>query len=165
MQVPGVFESQQFYKVGDWVTFGWNYTSVVNKPSAVNVIAQCSQIGAEWTIAANMSYEANQTVYWDTAQYNGKQTPQLVVASYTLIIENADQSKATGIPQAGALGSQAAYRFAMYTPQEYVPFSDFTCPMCNSAPSQRQAAGLMFAMASITILSFTWFATGSFGVF
>ena len=91
MQVPGVFESQQFYKVGDWVTFGWNYTSVVNKPSAVNVIAQCSQIGAEWTIAANMSYEANQTVYWDTAQYNGKQTPQLVVASYTLIIENADQ--------------------------------------------------------------------------
>jgi hypothetical protein len=39
--------------------------------------------------------------------------------------------------------------------------------MCNSAlgSSDRQAIGFMLSMASLTILSFTWFSTGAFGIF
>ena len=123
MQTPGPFDGPQFYKVGDWVTFAWNYTSVVSTPKAVNVLATCSQINAEWTIAANMTYESNQTVFWDTNQYAGKQTPQLVVATYTLIIENAEEAIATANPTAGQLGSWKQQTFGMYNPQDYVPFS------------------------------------------
>jgi hypothetical protein len=188
MVVPDVFAGAQYYKVGDWVTFAWNYTSLVNTPSAVNVIATCSAASAEWTIAGNMSFAPSQTVFWDTNQYKTRQTPQLVLATYTLLIENAEEAAATGAARPGELSQVNSFRFGMYPPQEYVPIAgelgsqkplelmqetttnnipDFTCPMCNSAlgGSERQALGFMFGMMSLTILSFTWFATGRFGVF
>jgi hypothetical protein len=45
--------------------------------------------------------------------------------------------------------------------------TDFTCPTCNSGAmslSEKQTWSFLFGMASITIFSFTWFATGRFGV-
>jgi hypothetical protein len=123
MMTPDVFAGAQYYKVGDWVTFAWNYTSLVNPPSAVNVIATCSAASAEWTIAGNMSFAPSHTVFWDTNQYKTRQTPQLVLATYTLIIENAEEAKATAQAEAGSLSSVDSFRFGMYPPQEYVPFS------------------------------------------
>lgn len=116
MIIPDRFAGSQFYKVGDWVTFAWNYTNVLATPTAVNVLASCSQNNAQWTIAANMSYQANQTVYWDTNQYKNKQTPQLIQATYTLIIENAEEAKATAISSPGEVGTINTFNFGMYPP-------------------------------------------------
>jgi hypothetical protein len=123
MMIPDIFAGAQYYKIGDWVTFGWNYTSLVNPPSAVNVIATASAINNEWTIAANLSFAPTQTVFWDTNQYKTQQGAQLALATYTLIIENANSSKATSAPEPGGLTQVGNYRFGMYPPQPYVPFS------------------------------------------
>jgi hypothetical protein len=184
MATPNLLTGSQYYKVGDWVTFGWNFTSMQIKPSAVNVLATCSQASALWTIAANASYETSMKVLWDTNQYKTKQTPQLVMATYTLLIENANEAVATAIQHPGQLGTVNSFQFGMYLPQPYVPYSgefnyghlsrkllandcssDFNCPTCNGASTLKQTFTVLFGMASITILSFTWFATGRFGVF
>ncbi|KIW08355.1 uncharacterized protein PV09_01271 [Verruconis gallopava] len=166
MITPNPYAGSQYYKIGDWVTFAWNFTSIINKPKAVNVYATCSTASAQWTIAANMSYQPTQTVLWDTNQYTSKATPQLVMATYTLLIENADEAKATALSNPGELGTVNQFMFGMYVPQPYVPWTEFNCPTCSAALSgkERQALGFMFAMISITILSFTWFSTGAFGL-
>jgi hypothetical protein len=119
---PNVRTGSQYYKIGDWVTFAWNFTSVILTPTAVNVVASASSGNAEFTIAANLTYQDNMTVLWDTAQYTTRQGPQLVMATYTLIIENANEAKATGGPLAGELTSSENFLFGMYAPQAYVDY-------------------------------------------
>jgi len=168
MITPGVFSGSQYYKVSDWVTFAWNYTSIQGTPTAVDVVAACSSNQATYTLASNMTFNAGgQTLLWDTNEYDATATQKLLTGQYTLMVVDADLgfSDATVVP--GKLSPVQALRFGMYTPQPYTPLGDgWVCATCSGAMSstEKQTLSFLFGMASITILSFSWFATGRFGV-
>ena len=164
MITPGPLDGQQYYKIGDFVTFEWNYTSLSVTPSAVDVLASCSLNSATYTISSNMSVEETGKVIWDTGE-SATATNPFPVASYTLIIHDSS-ADITDIPKAGFLGSYNQYIFGMYTPQPYVPLNEFRCATCNGAMSsyERQAVSVLCLTTLITVLAVTWFANG-FGAF
>jgi hypothetical protein len=164
MVTPAVIEGPQYYKVGDYVTFQWNYTSLSVTPSAIDVLASCSLNSATYTIAANMSVEETGSVVWDTGN-TATMTNPYPVASYTLLIYDAAKDY-TDAPSAGFLGAYNQYQFGMYTGQPYVPLNEFRCATCSGALSihERQAIGILAVTSIFTVLSFTWFANG-FGLF
>ncbi|KAJ6084278.1 hypothetical protein N7486_011078 [Penicillium sp. IBT 16267x] len=154
-----------YYKIGQNITFVWNYTSLIVSPTAVDVVASCSLNSATYTVTKNMSMEATGTAIWDTGEYEKTATIPLLTASYTLFIYDADKSL-TDTATAGYLGSNIGYAFGMYFTQSPTSLSGFFCVTCNGALSDTTRQGLKFVvgMAMLTVLSFTWFA-GSFGLF
>ncbi|RMD44531.1 hypothetical protein DV735_g536, partial [Chaetothyriales sp. CBS 134920] len=161
---PAITEGAQYYKVGDYVTFEWNYTSLSVTPSAIDVLASCSLNSATYTIAANMSVSETGRVIWDTGNTATMSNPY-PVATYTLVIHDAAK-EATDVASAGYLGAYNQYTFGMYTGQPYVSLPQFKCATCSGALSmhERQLLGVVGVTALVTLLSFTWFANG-FGVF
>ncbi|QDS75548.1 hypothetical protein FKW77_005627 [Venturia effusa] len=162
---PAALATSTYYKVGDYVTWGWNYTNVQATPTAVDLWAFCSAAKATYTLAMNMTYDEKGVYTWDTAAY-ATQAPQLGTNSYTLSIADAEIGM-SGTKGAGYLNPVAMYTFAMYTPQPYVNATDWTCATCNSGAGSltpKNTWSFLGATASITVLSFTWFATGQFGV-
>ena len=120
MVTPGALAGSQFYKVGDYVTFAWNYTSLSQTPSAIDILATCTANQATYTIAVNQS--ADQTsIVWDTKNTPSGQVPFLT-EKYTLLIYDAESS-VSATARAGYLGVFNTFQFGMYTPQPYVPFS------------------------------------------
>lgn len=133
-----------------------------------------------------MTYDANGGKFtWDTSVY-ATQAPQLGTNQYTLSIADAELGM-TGTSGAGYLNPLPMFTFGMYTPQPYTNYSckSLQCPLgwraineanfdtawvcatCSSGAmslSEKQTWGFLTGMASITVLSFTWFATGRFGV-
>jgi hypothetical protein len=120
MVTPAVLAGQQFYKVGDWVTFAWNYTSLSVTPSYIDVMASCTANQATYTIAVNMS-ASNTQVLWDTKNTPTGQPPFLT-EQYKLLIYDSDSS-VSAVPQAGYLAVFNQLTFGMYTPQPYVGWS------------------------------------------
>ncbi|OGE48736.1 hypothetical protein PENARI_c026G02845 [Penicillium arizonense] len=164
MITPGSL-STSYYKIGEDVTFVWNYTSLSVTPSAVNVVASCSMNKQEYTLTSNMSVKATGSVVWDTGKYQSSATIPLLTATYTLFVYDASK-EIDDTASAGYLSSQNGYSFGMYTPQAYTPLNEFHCATCGGAMSEtsRQALKFTFGMAIITIASFTWF-TGTAGIF
>jgi hypothetical protein len=169
MLTPSAAAGSQYYKIGDWVTFVWDYTSLSGTPTAVNVMATCTQNSQLYTIAMKNAVptqaNATQTVLWDTAAYEsgseGAAAP-LVVATYTLIIYDSDTSiSATADP--GYMAAYSATYFGMYSPQPYTPLSSYNCATCSAAFGNidLRAVGFMLAMVTITLTSFTWFIGGT----
>ncbi|KAJ8064890.1 hypothetical protein OCU04_007195 [Sclerotinia nivalis] len=155
--------STTFFKIGDYITFAWNYTSLEATPTAVNIMATCKANAQLYTIATNQTVTNSvQAVTWDTSGYQATAvTNPLLTETYTLIIYDAESS-ISATPQAGYLSTYSQYSFGMYVPQPYAPLSDWVCATCSGALSdmERQAMRLMFAMGVVTVLSFTWFVTG-----
>lgn len=120
MITPGVFAGSQFYKVGDFVTFAWNYTSLSQTPSAIDILATCTANQATYTIAVNQS-STETSVVWDTKNTPSGQAPFLT-EKYTLLIYDAESS-VSAAPRAGYLAVFNSFQFGMYTPQPYVPLS------------------------------------------
>ncbi|KAK6814682.1 hypothetical protein RU639_009614 [Aspergillus parasiticus] len=154
-----------YYKIGEYVTFQWKYTSLQVTPSAVNVVASCSKNSETYTIASNMSVSETGKVVWDTKKYQSNATVPLLTATYTLYVYDVN-STLGDTASAGHLGSQIGYNFGMYTPQSYTPLDHYICATCNSALTSTERNAIKFAvgMAAITVASFTWFASGT-GVF
>ncbi|KAJ5892823.1 hypothetical protein N7504_009514 [Penicillium tannophilum] len=154
-----------YYKIGQNITFVWNYTSVTVSPTAVDVVASCSLNSVTYTVTKNMSMEATGTAIWDTGEYEKTATIPLLTASYTLYVYDADKSL-SDTASAGYLGSDTGYSFGMYFTQKATSLSGYFCVTCNGALSDTSRQGLKFVvgMAMLTVLSFTWFA-GSFGLF
>lgn len=134
-------------------------------PSAVDVVASCSLNSATYTVTQNMSMEATGTVIWDTGKYESSATIPLLTATYTLFVVDSEKSL-SDTASAGHLGSNIGYSFGMYYPHSPTALPSFQCVTCNGALSEISKLGLkfVFGMATITFLSFTWFA-GTFGVF
>jgi hypothetical protein len=162
---PAVTAGSQYYKVGDYVTFAWNYTSLSVTPTAVDVLASCATNSVLYTIATNQTIDGpTGAVTWDTGKYQATASIPLLVATYTLVIHDSSKD-ITAIPQAGYLGAYEQYQFGMYTPQPYTPMNDFKCATCAGASTlEKQALGVLLLTGVITVLSFTWFA-GSAGIF
>lgn len=124
MITPNIFSGAQYYRIGDYVTFGWNFTSVSAKPTAINVLATCSANSALYTISANMTYEDVMAVTWDTNLDQAQATAgNLLTNHYTLVIENANENAATKAAAAGYFAAASTYTFGMYTPQPYTPWA------------------------------------------
>ncbi|KAF2107875.1 hypothetical protein BDV96DRAFT_505558, partial [Lophiotrema nucula] len=165
---PPPLSGSQYYKVGDWVTFAWNYTSLKMTPSAVDILATCTANQALYTLAVNQTVNKNQpgTVLWDTGAYQSTATVPLLTEQYTLIIYEADSS-VSATAKAGYLAVQSSFAFGMYTPQPYTSWADFNCPNCikSGALSANEALTLkvLLITGGTTIASFLYFAN-AFGI-
>jgi hypothetical protein len=152
-----------YFKIGDYVTFAWNYTSLLATPTAVNVMATCTANNVLYPIAVNQTVgNSTGAVTWDTGSYQATAVGNpLLTQTYTLIIYDA-ASSISATSQPGYLAVYNSYTFGMYSPQPYVPLSEWTCPTCSGALSdmERRALGLMFGMTIVTVMSFTWFVSG-----
>ena len=150
------------YKISDYVTWSWNYTSLQGTPSAIDLLVSCSSASATWTLTQNMSFATNVDYVWNTTnQANDPQQP-LGVNIYTLLVKDSSV-QITDSPEPGYLGTYAGFTFGLYTAQPYTKFPDWTCPgSCSFALSMhdRQALGLAVTMSIISVLSFTWFVSG-----
>lgn len=122
MVTPAVVAGEQYYKIGDYVTFAWNYTSLSVTPDNVNVYASCSVNDETYTIAANQSVEPTGAVTWDTDDYQESATVPLLTEKYTLIVVDAALD-VSATPRAGYLGKSDQYVFGMYEPQKYTPLN------------------------------------------
>lgn len=159
---PNVYTTS-YYKIGDYVTFAWNYTSLSVTPTAIDILATCSANQATYTLALNQSVISNSNsnssnnnvggqtgaVTWDTGAYQKTGSPALLVATYTLIIYDAAKDP-TSAPSSGYLTTYNTFKFAMYDKGDYnggqgqVPVSCVTCS---------GAAGLERAMAVVMVVA------------
>lgn len=164
MITPSVFDGEQYYKIGDFVTFAWNYTSLEATPTAVNILATCKVNNQLYTIAMNQTVtNATQSVVWDTGNYQKTALADpLLTEKYTLIIYDA-QSAITDNARSGYLAVYNQYSFGMYTPQPYVPLDQYVCVTCSGAfgDMERRMMSMVFGMGFLTVLSFTWFVGGT----
>jgi len=122
MVTPAAIAPSQYYKIGDYVTFAWNYTSLSVTPSAIDILASCSLNQQLYTISLNQSVGPTGAVTWDTGEYQATATIPLLTETYTLVIYDAGQD-ITSIPQAGYLAVQDQFQFGMYSPQPYTPLN------------------------------------------
>lgn len=164
MITPAVASGEQYFKIGNFITFAWNYTSLSATPTAVNILASCSANSQIYTIAANQTVtNSTQAVTWDTSNYQATAVQEpLLTQTYTLIIYDA-ASSISAQAEAGYLAVYDSYTFGMYLPQAYTPLADFQCATCSGAlgDMERRALGMMLAMFGLTVLSFTWFVGGT----
>lgn len=149
------------YKIGDYVTWGWNYTSLLGTPTAIDVLASCSVARATWTLTANMTFETDVSYVWNTNDQADSAESALLSEMYTLIIKDSDAS-ITDRPEPGYLGSYSGLTFGLYAGQPYTPFPEWKCIGCNAATSgfDRHAVGFALTMCMVTVFSFTWFVSG-----
>lgn len=162
MQTPNVFAGTQLYKIGDHITWGWNYTNLQAAPTAVDVLVSCSKASQTWTLTQNMTFATKASYTWDTAAYQSENVAKpLPVEQYTLIIHDSDGA-VTSTPEPGYLAPFAGFIFGLYEPRKAVPLDDFVCATCSGAMSdmERRVLGGAVIMSILTVLSFTWFVTG-----
>ncbi|KAF1348886.1 hypothetical protein BDV97DRAFT_377593 [Delphinella strobiligena] len=163
---PNTASSSSYYKIGDFVTFGWNLTSLSATPTAVDILATCSANAHTYTLALNQSVSASTgAVTWDTGNYQNTANVPLLTETYTLMIHDA-AIDVSATPSYGHLSAYTLHAFAMYTKQAYTSLAtEYPCVTCNGAMgnAERQTMAFMFGMVALTITSFTWFA-GNFGI-
>ncbi|KAF2016132.1 hypothetical protein BU24DRAFT_194461 [Aaosphaeria arxii CBS 175.79] len=161
MITPEAIAGPQYYKIGDWVTFAWNYTSLLVTPKAIDIMATCTKNQATYTLAVNQSVEETGRILWDTSKDKDSNNP-LLTEMYTLLVYDSE-SDVTAIPSPGHLGSANSFRFGLYQPQKYVPWAEFECANCNGAMGTLTLNALFITCAT-TFGSLLYFAY-SFGAF
>lgn len=176
----------EYYKIGDNVEFAWNYTALLAKPTAVDVLVSCGGNQATYTILANDTFKPTGRAVWNTSVDEHGVAP-LLTESYTLIIHDVD-ADITENAKPGHLATYNQFHFGMYLKQSYLSIEGgfpalrivmtvtalltrilidgWVCATCSGALSdmERQTLKFVFGMAAITVFSFTWFA-GGFGLF
>ncbi|ODA80506.1 hypothetical protein RJ55_03464 [Drechmeria coniospora] len=149
------------YKISDYVTWSWNYTSLLGTPTAVDILVSCTQAGVV-TIASNMSFATSVNYVWDTRLQAGSAENPLRTDMYTLIIKASD-AEITDRPEPGYLGTWSGFRFGLYSARPYQPFSEWKCPgVCSAASSLpgHEAVRLALTMSLLSLTAFTWFVVG-----
>jgi hypothetical protein len=137
MITPAAIAGAQYYKVGDWVTLAWNYTSLSIYPSNIDIMATCTANQATYTLAVNQTVEkTGGAIYWDTGAYQSSATVPLLTETYTLMIYDS-QSDTTDAPRPGYLGLANSFTFGMYTPQPYVPWDRKCSPVLKTKLGDR----------------------------
>ena len=119
MITPSALAQTTYYKIGDYVSFAWNYTSLSVTPSKVDVVVTCSENSATYALQTNATFKATDSVVWDTGA-DATGTAPLPMGSYTLIIYDAGAGP-TAAAAAGRLGTTDNFEFGMYIPQKYTP--------------------------------------------
>jgi hypothetical protein len=165
MVTPAATLGTQLYKIGDHVTWGWNYTNLQGTPTAINVMVSCAKASQTWTLTSNMTFATAGSYVWDTKEQATAVQSPLLTEQYTLYIFDAESS-VSATPEAGYLGAFSQFTFGMYAPQPYTPLNEWNCATCSAAMSEtdRRVLGFALSMSVITFLSFTWFVTGFGGL-
>lgn len=154
-------QATNLYKIGETITWGWNYTNLQGTPTAVDVLVSILST-ATFTLTQNMTFETPGVYKWDTKQYEDDNVGQpLLTEQYTLVIYDADGSP-TQTAEAGYLAPFSGFKFGLYQPKGATPLSDWHCATCSAAlgSTERRAIGMAAAMSIVTVLSFTWFVVG-----
>jgi hypothetical protein len=163
MVTPGVFDGTQLYKIGDYVTWGWNYTNLQGTPTAIDVYVKCSKVPQPWTLTQNMSFTDPGTYTWDTEKFQKSNVANpLLTEQYTLVIADADGG-ISATPEPGYLAPYSLFYFGLYEKQEYHDNNDgYQCASCSGAGSgmDNRAVGVAVVMSAVTVFSFTWFVSG-----
>ncbi|KAK0711567.1 hypothetical protein B0H67DRAFT_555527 [Lasiosphaeris hirsuta] len=162
MKTPSITQGTQMYKIGDFVTWGWNYTNLQGTPTAVDVLVSCSKATQTWTLTQNMTFATAGSFTWDTGAYQETAIASpLLVEQYTLLIHDSD-GPITATPEPGYLSPFSGFLFGLYTPRPYTPLGEWKCVTCSAGVSdmERRALGGAVAMSVLTVLSFTWFVGG-----
>ncbi|MCJ1350870.1 MAG: hypothetical protein MMC33_000851 [Icmadophila ericetorum] len=136
MLTPAAIAAPSYYKIGEPVTFGWNYTSLVVRPSAVDILVSCSANNAIYTLATNASVGSTGAVTWDTSAQETGANP-LLTETYTLVIHDA-AAAITAQPQAGYLATYDQFTFGMYLRQAYSPLPASIKQLIQSSPPKPQ---------------------------
>lgn len=153
----------KYYKIQDYITFAWNYTSLSITPSAIDILASCSKNQETYTLATNVTVEETQSFTWDTGAFQASATVPLLTETYTLIVHDA-AGEVTDQAKAGYLAPYNQFTFGMYSPQPYTPMSDYVCATCNAASTlEKQTWLALLGMVSVTVITFGWF-TGVAGL-
>lgn len=167
MLTPAPSLGLQLFKIGEYMTMGWNYTNVLAHPTAINVLATNTINSQTYTLTTNMTYTASGGSFtWDTQAYvtgeAARETP-LLTAEYTLIIHDADGPAVGGIPEAGYLQPFSGLVFGLYEPRPYVPLAggQWICATCSSPALGRsdlvsRGAAVVVAAAAAAIVAFVW---------
>lgn len=143
------------YRVGDNITFGWNYTNLQGTPTAIDVLASCASASQTVTLTANMTFETNVNYVWDTNKNKDSAENPLLNAEYTLVVKDSD-AQITDSPEAGYLGTYTGFRFGLYFSQPYVPLKDWKCTICSAASQvNNPAMGLATTMSILAVLAAT----------
>ena len=154
-------QSTNLYKIGDTITWGWNYTNLQGTPTAIDILASVAAT-ATFTLTQNMTFATPGVYEWDTGAYDDEHVgQQLLTEQYTLAIYDADGGpSATAEP--GYLAPYSGFKFGLYQPKGATPLSDWHCATCSAALGavERRAVGAAVGMSVVTVLSFTWFVVG-----
>ena len=121
MITPSALAATTYYKISDYVTFAWNYTSLSITPSKIDAVVSCSANSATYTLLSNASFEKTASIVWDTRP-DVTGTAPLLTETYTLVIYDAAEA-VTAVASAGKLGVSNDFMFGMYVPQAYTPLS------------------------------------------
>lgn len=117
MLTPSALAQTTYYKIGETVTFGWNYTSLSIPPSNVDILVSCTANSATYTLSSNASFASTGSVEWDTKPDETGTAP-LLTETYTLVIHDASKD-VTAVASAGQLGTYDQFYFGMYLRQSY----------------------------------------------
>ncbi|KAJ6447037.1 chitinase [Purpureocillium lavendulum] len=157
-----MLQATPLYKIGDDITWSWNYTSLLGTPTAIDVVASCSVASNTWVVASNMSFETSVNFVWRTKKDAESVENPLLTEWYTLRVQDSSLPS-DAAPEPGYLGVWSSFKFGLYTPQPYQPYNEWKCPGKCSASSSifaSQSLGLALSMSALTFLSFTWFVGG-----
>jgi hypothetical protein len=155
-------QTTNLYKIGDTITWGWNYTHLQGTPTAIDVLVSVATLSATYTLTQNMTFETPAVFKWDTQKYNAEHVGNnLPTEQYTLIIYDADGSPSS-TAEAGYLAPFSGFKFGLYEPRPREDLADWKCATCTSslASKDRSAIGVAAGMSLVTVLSFTWFVVG-----
>lgn len=147
-----------YYKIakGVDVTFGWNFTSVLQYPQTLTVQAYCSDNLNTYNIATNLPGTATSVVwspynYSTSVEASNPNLPQLIAASYRLLIYDERGMGVGASP--GLMQPNTKVQFALYNPQAYTPLaSGWICAACTGAASGLKAYKPAFVGLIATIV-------------
>lgn len=147
--------STSFFKIaqGQYITFAWNFTSLLSTPTHLTVSAVCEN-GNTYPVGPTDGIIPGTatSVVWDPYGYDQAHpnTP-LAQATYQLTIWD---DRGPGSPrQPGLLEPNSALKFALYTPQPYTPLaSGWQCGGCLSGSVSSYTTHPAFAGVMITLV-------------
>jgi hypothetical protein len=165
MLTPAATVTSPFYKIGDYVTFGFNYTSLSSTPTALNIYASCtSKPEYHYEVASNYTTGGTKNgtddaemVVWDTSKHQALGQQALVLDTYTLVIYDADGND-DDTPVAGYLAPFKGFKFGMYAAQDYSDSTDGEpqCATCSGA-GMVGASVLSVLIPTAMMVSAVWF--------
>ncbi|KAL1410785.1 hypothetical protein Q8F55_001727 [Vanrija albida] len=150
--------SSSYYKIhpSEFITFRWNFTSLVATPSSLTVVASCPENGNTYPVgptdgSRNTINGAATQVVWNPYQWQQQPgQPKFAVAEYQLKIYAGDPGAR---PLPGRLTPYSGTKFGMYLPAAATPLAEWTCTTCSGAvEALSQPAGLSIFMSLVIVL-------------
>ncbi|KDN44392.1 hypothetical protein K437DRAFT_257096 [Tilletiaria anomala UBC 951] len=160
---PAETADASYYKIapGVKVTFGWNFTYVLQTPKTLFINAICTKNSNTYSLAGPTGLPGTATNFtWDPYAYYqsapASGLPALIQATYRLVISDPEVTANA----AGKMATNSKVQFALYIPQPYTPLASYICGDCSGAAGLRSVPPAMLAL----IATFTVMLAGGYGV-